>query len=245
MAGERVEKAGRIADQHQRRLRPVRARCAPAARRPRARRCAARRQTSGARARAPPPSRRRPHRRSPTTSPSAVFGTTTITLVGIMTQRVEREISAGPDVHLDEAAEVAEAGVVPADRKPRRAPTAARQARAPRDERTASVGADRPARAHFVRRAVVVAHPYAVDAPAIAQHVFDPSVHDRHAGVDGGAQQDRIERLARARQRAVRERQLDGGRARRHEPHAAQRRTRARARRPARRCGRAPRRRRS
>ena len=94
--------------------------------------------------------RRRPRRRIRDQDSSAVFGTTTITLVASCAERVEREIRARADVHLDEAAEVAESGVVPADREARRAARAPRQAGPPRDDRTAAVGADGPARAHFV-----------------------------------------------------------------------------------------------
>ncbi len=105
----------------------------------------------------------------------------------ILAQRVEGEISARADVHLDEAAEIAEAGVMSADGKSRRTPAVLHQAGLPRDDRSAAVGADGPARAHFVRATVVVAHPHAVDASAIAQQVLDAAVHDGDAGIHGRA----------------------------------------------------------
>ena len=81
-------------------------------------------------------------------------------------ERIEREVRAVADVHLDAPLERTEAGVVSADRIPRAAPQRSRQAEPPRDDRAGTVGPDDDARAPFAQPTVFVTDLQADAAPA-------------------------------------------------------------------------------
>ena len=110
-----------------------------------------------------------------------------------------------------------------ADRIPRAAPQRSRQAEPPRDDRAGTVGPDDDARAPFAQPTVFVTDLQADAAPALGHDLLDPRALDRRAGRRGGIEQQRVEQLARARERRARKRQRDGLRRRHDEPNAAQR----------------------
>src|ERR1700693_5122364 len=124
-------------------------------------------------------------------------------------QRGQRKVRAAIDVHLDTAPEVVKPTVMPSEGETAFAARAAYEAEFPRDDGTATIGADDEASAELRRRPVLVADDDPGRPAIFEDHVFGSRLHDGRARCHRRFAQQRIETLARERIGGRWERPLD------------------------------------